>query len=178
VPVAPKLRRADGSWNPRHGSWYLAVNLPVLPGKKRSQLERGGYPNRNDVEAALDHVKDLFEIPDADDHAGLADLVALLVERTRSRAPLPEVDEVRRRYTSGQQLSRAIGLELNVARLAKIPSAKRPKPLVWTTARVEVWRKGYEKRRAEARARGPHSRRLQVVILVSGRMCPKFLASL
>ena len=38
----PKLRRADGSWNSRHGNWYLAVNLPALPGKKRSQLKRGG----------------------------------------------------------------------------------------------------------------------------------------
>jgi Phage integrase, N-terminal SAM-like domain len=45
-----------------------------------------------------------------------------------------------------------IGLELNVAGLAKIPSAKRPKPLVWTTARVQVWRRSYDNRLAEARA--------------------------
>jgi len=256
----PKLRRADGSWNPRHGTWYLAVNLPVLPGKKRAQLKRGGYSNQNDAEAALDHVKNLFAILDTDDHAGLADLVALLLERTKNRAPLPDVDEVRRRYTSGQQLSRAmttgewldhwlatrvdlrkgtargyeghirnhlrlhlghipigklrvghvndmyraiaaeneriiearqaadpavratvkgkrtvapatmhrinatlssaledareeIGLELNVARFAKTASAKKPKPLVWTDARVQAWDKGYQRRRAEARAR-------------------------
>ena len=256
----PKLRRVDGSWNPRHGTWYLAVNLPVLPGQKRAQLKRGGYPNQNEAEVALDHVKDLFAILDTDDHAGLADLVALLLERTKNRAPLPDVDEVRRRYTSGQQLSRAmtvgewlehwlatrvnlrkstsrgyeahirnylrphlghipvgkvrvghvndmyraiaaeneriiearqsvdsavrakvkgrrtvapatmhrinatlssaledareeIGLELNIARLAKIPSAKKPKPLVWTTARVQAWCKSYDTRRAEARDR-------------------------
>ena len=107
----PKLHRADGSWNPRNGTWYLAVNLLVLPGKKWSQLKRGGYPNQNDADAALDHVKKLFAIVDIDDHAVLADLVVLLIERTKNRAPLPEVHELRRRYTSGQQLSRAVTVE-------------------------------------------------------------------
>jgi hypothetical protein len=29
----PSLRRKDGAWNPRHGSWYFRVEIPVVHGQ-------------------------------------------------------------------------------------------------------------------------------------------------
>ncbi len=52
----PKLKRPDGAWNPRHGTWYFA--LPVVGvGGKRSQMLRGGFESRDDAQDAMDDVK-------------------------------------------------------------------------------------------------------------------------
>jgi integrase len=54
----PRLRRADGSWNPRHGTWYFALELPPAPGgKRRPRMRRGGFDTRDGAEAALDDAK-------------------------------------------------------------------------------------------------------------------------
>lgn len=54
----PKLRRADGSWNPKHGTWYFALELPRGPGgKRRPRMRRGGFEGREDAEAARDKAK-------------------------------------------------------------------------------------------------------------------------
>jgi integrase len=53
----PKLRRADGSWNPRHGTWYFALELPPGPGGKRKQMRRGGFGSRDDAIDARDQAK-------------------------------------------------------------------------------------------------------------------------
>jgi integrase len=46
----PRLRRADGSWNPRHGDWYFAMELPPgLDGKRRPRLRRGGFTTQADA---------------------------------------------------------------------------------------------------------------------------------
>jgi Phage integrase, N-terminal SAM-like domain len=45
----PKLHRADGSWNPRHGTWYYALELLAGPGGKRRQMRRGGFSSRDDA---------------------------------------------------------------------------------------------------------------------------------
>lgn len=44
----PKLRRSDGTWNPRHGTWYYQL------GRK----PRGGFANQGEAQAALDTARD------------------------------------------------------------------------------------------------------------------------
>jgi len=49
----PKLKRADGSWNPKHGTWYFALELPPGPsGKRRPRMRRGGFATRDEASAA------------------------------------------------------------------------------------------------------------------------------
>lgn len=44
----PKLRRSNGTWNPRHGTWYYQL------GRK----PRGGFDSQADAHAALDTARD------------------------------------------------------------------------------------------------------------------------
>jgi integrase len=56
--MCPKLHRSDGSYNPRHGTWYYRLELPPGPGgKRRSPLRVGGFATRDDAEAARDEAK-------------------------------------------------------------------------------------------------------------------------
>ena len=52
----PKLRRKDGTWNPRHGKWYFAVSSRGLGGK-RVQHPRGGFDSEAEALAELEKVK-------------------------------------------------------------------------------------------------------------------------
>jgi integrase len=55
----PDLKRRDGAWNPRHGTWYFALELPPGPGgKRRPRLRRGGFATREAAEAARDQAKE------------------------------------------------------------------------------------------------------------------------
>jgi integrase len=57
-PDCPKLRRADGSWNPKHGTWYFGLELPRGPGgKRRPRMRRGGFESRDAAQAAYDEAK-------------------------------------------------------------------------------------------------------------------------
>jgi integrase len=53
----PKLHRSDGSWNPKHGTWYYALELPAGVAGKRRQMRRGGFAIRDDAEAARDQAR-------------------------------------------------------------------------------------------------------------------------
>jgi integrase len=49
-PGCPQLRRKDGSWNPRHGTWYFSLELPPgIGGKRRPRMRRGGFATRDDA---------------------------------------------------------------------------------------------------------------------------------
>lgn len=55
----PRLHRADGSWNPRHGEWYFALELPPGPdGKRRPRLRRRGGDSQADALAAWQVARD------------------------------------------------------------------------------------------------------------------------
>jgi integrase len=55
----PKLKRADNSWNPKHGTWYFALELPPGPGgKRRPRMRRGGFATREAAETARETAKD------------------------------------------------------------------------------------------------------------------------
>jgi integrase len=54
----PKLKRADGSWNPKHGTWYFALELPPGPNKtRRPRMRRGGFATREEAEEARDKAR-------------------------------------------------------------------------------------------------------------------------
>lgn len=52
----PKLKRADGAWNPRHGTWSFVVTVPGIGGK-RGRVVRGGFATSTEAQDALDKVK-------------------------------------------------------------------------------------------------------------------------
>lgn len=51
----PKLKRTDGTWNPRHGVWYFKLELEPGANGQRRYLKRGGFATR---EEALDAMSD------------------------------------------------------------------------------------------------------------------------
>lgn len=53
----PRLKRKDGSWNPRHGTWYYRLELDPGPGGKRRTLRRGGFATETAASDALDEAK-------------------------------------------------------------------------------------------------------------------------
>jgi len=93
----PRLRRAGGSWNPRHGSMGWAARIPTSGGTKL--VKRYGYPSRKAAEQAAQHVGRLLDLgPDPATRAKIGDLII----STRRGAPLPAVEDVRRRLGLGQ----------------------------------------------------------------------------
>lgn len=57
-PDCPRLRRADGSWNPKHGTWYFALELPrAAAGRRRPRMRRGGFATREDAVAAREKAR-------------------------------------------------------------------------------------------------------------------------
>jgi integrase len=52
----PKLRRADGTWNPRHGTWTYAMEGPGKGGK-RKPIVRGGFDTAKEAQQALDEAR-------------------------------------------------------------------------------------------------------------------------
>jgi integrase len=57
--ACPRLRRGDGAWNPKHGTWYFRLELPAGPGgKRRTPLRQGGFPTREAALAAREAAKE------------------------------------------------------------------------------------------------------------------------
>ena len=52
----PKLRRPDGAWNPRHGSWTFSVSVKIRGGERRL-LVRSGFESQREAQAAMDELK-------------------------------------------------------------------------------------------------------------------------
>lgn len=232
----PKLRRKDGSWSSRHGSWYYSLELDAGPGGKRRRLRRGGFESETDALDAMDrakrkeagggnalskqtvsqyldawlkgckglrrttrqlylghiegflkphlghlaldelrvkHVDGMFAAIDAQNevlaqaavdrrrlrqeardawHAGNRKAhkkaLAALGELPPHRRPAGPATKQRIRATLRKALNDAARQDptlINVAKLVKLEPGKRPKPLVWTDARVRVWQERYER---------------------------------
>ena len=92
----PDLWRKDGSWNSRHGSAGFAARIPTSAGTKA--VKRYGYPGKKDADAAAQHAGKLLDLaPDDITRSKIGDLIAA----TRRGAPLPAVEDVRRRLGLG-----------------------------------------------------------------------------
>jgi integrase len=110
----PQLRRADGSWNPRHGTWGFQVAVPTPAGARRVHLRQGGHPTREDAEKVLRDVEALLVLAEAADdpdatRVAIADLIRpALAARTTL---LPHLDELRRRIGLGRPVDQHVTVE-------------------------------------------------------------------
>lgn len=52
----PKLKRPDGAWNPRHGTWTFAISVPGTGGR-RKQIVQGGFSSQTDAQRAMDDLR-------------------------------------------------------------------------------------------------------------------------
>ena len=95
-PGCPKLRRADGSWNARHGSALWAARIPVSGGTKL--VKRAGYPSKAEAKGAAETAGRLLDLGRDDaTRAAIGDMIA----GAKRGAPLPAVEDVRRRLGLG-----------------------------------------------------------------------------
>src|SRR5260370_35564214 len=67
-----RLRRANGAWSSRHGTWYYQLELPPNPdGSRRNPLRRGGFATQDDPDQELAAARDLLATaPPATGRAG------------------------------------------------------------------------------------------------------------
>jgi integrase len=103
----PKLRRADGQWNPRHGSWSYQLELPpTLDGKRRNPLRRGGFTSQTAAEDDLGKAQELLAI--SNDRRIKNKITDFVLDTVKEMGELPDADTVRKKVRTGQQLNRNI----------------------------------------------------------------------
>ncbi len=102
----PRLRRKDGSWNPSHGSWYGKAEVPAGPDRKRIFLRLGGFATETDLALFYTQAGRLLDVPDAgpDGHQARLEILEMIRAAHRKKAPMPEYDELHRKYRAGQPL--------------------------------------------------------------------------
>ncbi|MFI5984300.1 tyrosine recombinase XerC [Streptomyces sp. NPDC051555] len=88
----------------RHGSYSVRQELPPREDGTRRSFNRAGYESLKAAQADLDHVRALLGIPAADDPESVASVAALLEQVADEKAPLPDVEETRRRLRAGTSL--------------------------------------------------------------------------
>ncbi|MQS05705.1 site-specific integrase [Streptomyces alkaliphilus] len=88
----------------KHGSYSIRQELPPHENGTRRSFNRAGYETLKAAQADLDHVRALIGLVDRDDPEGTALIAAMLEEVGDEKAPLPDVEETRRRLKSGQDL--------------------------------------------------------------------------
>ncbi|MGW1996180.1 site-specific integrase [Embleya sp. NPDC001921] len=92
----------------RHGSYSIRQELPSREDGTRRSFNRAGYATAKEAQADLDDVRALLAIPDALDPEGLAAITDLLVQVAADKAPIPNVEETRRRLNNGVDLGGAM----------------------------------------------------------------------
>ncbi|WP_433516452.1 tyrosine-type recombinase/integrase [Nonomuraea sp. CA-143628] len=102
----PKLRRKDGSWNPNHGSWYGKEEVPAGPDGKRIYLRLGGFASETDLALFYSQAGRLLDIPDAgpEGHEARMEILGMIRAAHKKQAPLPEYEDVHRKFKAGQPL--------------------------------------------------------------------------
>ncbi|GAA1283471.1 site-specific integrase [Streptomyces javensis] len=90
----------------RHGVYAVRQELPARGDGTRRSFSRAGYATAKEAQDILDQVRALLAVPDGDDADGQVRIGDLLEQVSKDKkAPLPELDDVRRRYTTGQSLT-------------------------------------------------------------------------
>ncbi|MET8880660.1 site-specific integrase [Streptomyces rubiginosohelvolus] len=85
----------------KHGSYSIRQELPPREAGTRRSFSRAGYDSLKAAQADLDHVRALLALAETDDPDSLQRLVTLLEEVGDEKAPLPDVEETRRRLRAG-----------------------------------------------------------------------------
>lgn len=101
-----KLRRANGSWNPNHGSWAGKGEVPAGADGKRIYLRMSGFGSEADLSAAYAHAGRLLGIPEAghEGHDARMEILEMIRVANKKKVPLPEYEELHRKYRAGQPL--------------------------------------------------------------------------
>ncbi|MFF7200481.1 tyrosine recombinase XerC [Streptomyces sp. NPDC008141] len=90
----------------RHGVWAVRQELPARGDGGRRSFSRSGYENAKKAQAALDRVRALLDLPDGDDVDGQVRIGDLLENVSKDKkAPLPDLEQTRRRFRAGQSLT-------------------------------------------------------------------------
>lgn len=99
----PSLRRADGSWNPSHGTWYAKHELPPAPDGSRLCLRQGGFATQGEMSAWFEEAFGLLSIPERgpNGHQARVEILNIIKESRKRKEDLPDYDDVRRRYQAG-----------------------------------------------------------------------------
>ncbi|MEU9111182.1 tyrosine-type recombinase/integrase [Streptomyces sp. NPDC048483] len=105
----PKTGKELGTACPKrnsrnHCTYSIRQELPPREDGSRRSFARGGYDSRKAAQADLDHVRALLALAESDDPEGTELIAAMLSEVSREKAPLPDVEETRRRLNAGQDL--------------------------------------------------------------------------
>src|SRR5258708_14669471 len=101
----PKLRLADGSWSPDHGTWYFQCDAPGdVPGRN-IHIHHGGYPSRKEAEDQATAVRELLAA--AEGAAEPADAQVEIARAIRSvlaaGGRLPNPQDIKYRTERGQR---------------------------------------------------------------------------
>lgn len=88
----------------KHGTYSIRQELPLSEDGARRSFSRAGYETIKSAQADLDHVRALLGLADSDDPEGLSQVAAMLEDVADQKAPLPDVEETRRRLGAGQDL--------------------------------------------------------------------------
>jgi integrase len=97
-----RLRRANGSWSPGHGSWHFQLELPPHPGApRRGPLRRGGFATQDAAQEEMDRVRELLAIAPADDPEARARIADTIMAAIRDTGLLPDPKFVRRAVGGG-----------------------------------------------------------------------------
>jgi integrase len=148
----------------RHGSWYLRLELPADLDGRRRRIRRGGFATRKAAEEALARLR----TPSAGD-AGAGMLTVgdwlshWIATRNRAAGTVRGYTGHVRLYLT-PYLGKLLLCELSLAHVqamftairqglltdnpasrVELPGARRPRAVVWTSARVEHWEKTGER---------------------------------
>ncbi|MGW0711631.1 tyrosine-type recombinase/integrase [Streptomyces sp. NPDC002643] len=91
--------------NKRHGTWAIRIELANRADGTRREFRRSGFATSTEATDELKKVRALLDIPDSDDPAGQLAVSDMLENCAKSKEPLPNYDETRRRLAAGQALN-------------------------------------------------------------------------
>ncbi|WP_177227727.1 tyrosine-type recombinase/integrase [Nonomuraea pusilla] len=109
--TCPKLRRTHGDggtrWSTTHGTWGYQLELPAqADGRRRNPLRRSGFTTLEDAEAELDHARGLLALDN--EPAVRRQITKLMLSVLKDTKRLPDLEEVRRKVRTRQDLNRHI----------------------------------------------------------------------
>ncbi|MCI0383629.1 tyrosine recombinase XerC [Streptomyces sp. CNQ085] len=101
-PLGKKCPKLAGR---KHGTYSIRQELPPREDGARRSFSRAGYDTLKAAQTDLDHVRALLALPDADDPEDVERIAELLEQVADDKAPLPDVEEIRRKLNHGLDLT-------------------------------------------------------------------------
>jgi len=99
----PKLRRPNGAWSNRHGTWFYQMELPPkADGKRRNPLRRGGFATQDEAEGVMNQARELLAIAAEDDLRTRIKIADAITAHLKDTGQLPDPGRVRKMVRAGQ----------------------------------------------------------------------------